>query len=322
MGGKRVTIEEVEERIKKVHGDTVVIVKESFIGTGYKATFIDKEYGSWEATVSNVLAGTGNRIRNPTVIKINFEEIEKRLFASHGETVTLIRETYSEMNKKATFIDKDFGEWTTKARSVIGGTRHPSRYSKSVTLPIEEIKVRIRAIYGNDLLIVESSYKNTRKKAKFIDCKYGEFEVIVNHILQQRTRHPQRVIDENLNNFGNINPLLGKKVRIKGMKTAGTHYQKTHWKTGEFLDCQASYEPKVVDYLNTNKIDFLWQPQTFVMPNGVTYRPDLFLVDTQTWVEIKGWMRPDAQEKWDWFKTIHPTAELWNQTKLKEMGIL
>jgi hypothetical protein len=84
----------------------------------------------------------------------------------------------------------------------------------------------------------------------------------------------------------------------------------------------------VVDYLNINKIDFLWQPRTFVTSilttKGAysTYRPDMYLIDVGVWVEIKGYMRPHSQIKWDWFLTQFPNAELWNEPKLKMMGIL
>ena len=77
-----------------------------------------------------------------------------------------------------------------------------------------------------------------------------------------------------------------------------------------------------------NKINYLWQPQIFQTPiltskgNNSTYRPDLFLIDSNTWVEIKGYFRKDAKEKWDWFQSQNPNSELWDKKKLKQMGIL
>ena len=101
-----------------------------------------------------------------------------------------------------------------------------------------------------------------------------------------------------------------------------------HWKTDKDLVCQASWEKAVVNYLNNNKINFRWQSKTFKTPflklNGEnrTYRPDLYLFSTKQWIEIKGYFRGDAQEKWDWFRKEHPNSELWNKEKLKEMKIL
>ena len=101
-----------------------------------------------------------------------------------------------------------------------------------------------------------------------------------------------------------------------------------HWKTGEDLVAVASFERRTIEYLNENKIDFLWQPEVFVTPfftkNGKrsTYTPDLFLVESNKWVEIKGRMMKDAQEKWTWFQSLHPSAELWNEKVLVSMGII
>jgi len=74
--------------------------------------------------------------------------------------------------------------------------------------------------------------------------------------------------------------------------------------------------------LNKNRINFRWQHKTFKMPDGRTYRPDMYLFSTRKWIEIKGYFRKDALEKWNWFQTVKPNSELWNKDKLKDMGIL
>lgn len=101
-----------------------------------------------------------------------------------------------------------------------------------------------------------------------------------------------------------------------------------HWKTNEELVWKASYERKTLEYLNLNKIEFLWQPKMFQTPiltskgNQSTYRPDAYLIKENLWVEVKGFMRKDAQEKWDWFRREYPNSDLWDKKRLKELGIL
>ena len=52
-------------------------------------------------------------------------------------------------------------------------------------------------------------------------------------------------------------------------------------------------------------------------------RPDLYLIKEQLWVEVKGYWYPGAKDKWDEFHTsIQKNSELWDQKKLKKMGIL
>jgi hypothetical protein len=131
----------------------------------------------------------------------------------------------------------------------------------------------------------------------------------------------------NLKKYGVTCSLQDNKVGLKAARSANNSSILKHWKTGEELVCVGSYERKTVEFLNLNKIEFEWQPQTFRMPideNGKikTYRPDLYLPEAQLWVEIKGYFRKDAREKWDWFCSLHRNSELWDKTKLKEFNIL
>ena len=97
-----------------------------------------------------------------------------------------------------------------------------------------------------------------------------------------------------------------------------------HWRTGKSLPCKASYEVAFVNWCNVHGIDFDWQIR-HTMPSGETYIVDALIKDgvrANTYVEIKGYMRPDALRKWEWFKSHYPNAELWDKVKLREVGVL
>lgn len=116
--------------------------------------------------------------------------------------------------------------------------------------------------------------------------------------------------------YGFSHPLQNKEVRFKAAISANKIASLTHWFSGETLLCQGSYEVRAINYLNNNKIDYLWQPQIFVMPNGKTYTPDLYLTESDQWIEIKGYFWGDAKEKWDWFHREYPNSELWDKNAL------
>lgn len=78
----------------------------------------------------------------------------------------------------------------------------------------------------------------------------------------------------------------------------------------------------MVEYLNINKINFRWQPRSFIMPNGKKYYPDLYLFSTKKWIEIKGYMREHNKVKWEWFHKEKSNSELWDKGKLEKMGII
>lgn len=399
---RTLTIKEVKKRIKDVHGNMVKICEETFKSTGVDAKFIDKDFGVWWTHPSNVFLGSGHptrgRFKAAKNTLLSIEEVADRL----PNYIKIVPETYSGIYKECSFIDEEFGIYETKPSLVfIGGGNHSKRRSrnktKAMAMPLEELKDKIALvnpgiaivedtyshcgskatfickIYGefrakpskiligqghpdgktkkriktleampgsghglenfkkrligldNGIVLDESTYKDSRTKAKFICKKYGEFWSTPRDISRGHG-HPDGATEKrqktSLKKYGFDHPLKNRDIAIKSASKSAQTTKKIHWKTGEELVCQASWEPKVVDYLNANQIDFQWQPSVFEMPDGKTYRPDFYLIEKAIWVEIKGYFRKDAQEKWDWFKSEHPRAELWDKKKLKELRIL
>ena len=308
----RISLEDVKLRLFKIHGDVVSIEEGTFINVTTVAKFKDRDYGYFLNTPHGV-CGKGNGhpqrwIDRKSKVKITpIEEIKNRLSMIHSDVLIIKESSYVACSKKAIFIDSQYGEWESKVSDVLNGHGHPDRWlEKSRETNIKK--------YG-----VDNPSKNTQIKVKKEETCLKNYGV----------KHPSqaeeiktRIRETSIERYGVDNPSKNERVSLRQAKSSNNSTIKFHWKTNEELVCQASYEAKTVDYLNSNHIDFEWQPKTFTMPNGKTYRPDMHLIKSDTWVEIKGWMRKDAQEKWDWFQTVVPNSELWNQKKLKEMGIL
>src|SRR3990167_6210793 len=145
---------------------------------------------------------------------------------------------------------------------------------------------------------------------------------------QQNKDIQNKTKNTNLKKYGFENVSNCKDISVKQSRSQNNSCILIHWKTNEEIVCIGSYEKKVVEWLNENKIDYKWQSQIFETPfktelgNAKTYRTDLFLIKDDKWVEIKGYFRKDAEEKWDWFHKTYLNSELWNKIKLKEKGIL
>jgi rubredoxin len=152
--------------------------------------------------------------------------------------------------------------------------------------------------------------KETMKK------KYG-----VEHVLQSREIKEKQEKTMELR-FGVRHPQQHPDLAIKSAKASNITHILRHWFSREEIVCQGSYEKATVEYFNRNHIDYLWQPKIFTMPNGKTYRPDCYLPDQDLWIEIKGYFRKDAQEKWQWFQSEYPNSELWDKQKLRSLKIL
>jgi hypothetical protein len=296
------------------------------------------------------------KINNKDLFKtVTIEEIKKRIKQIHGDVVTIDDSTYIGCSKRAEFVDKEYGSFVSFVYSVVcRGSGHPKRSidrkAKKRILSIENVKLRIERIYGNIVSIDESTYEGTNKKARFIDREYGEWWTKPSKVIDRGQGHPIRGTEKQkqtmLDRHGACNPSNVTKFQEKRKQTFIEHLGADnpmkigeialrcarsqhnsgiikHWKTGEDCIWVASYERVVLEWLNKNQIEYSWQKEVFQLLNGHTYRPDLYLIDEDKWIEIKGYFRrEDAREKWEWFHKEHPNSELWDYNKLKELGIL
>jgi hypothetical protein len=49
---------------------------------------------------------------------------------------------------------------------------------------------------------------------------------------------------------------------------------------------------------------------------------NMIILKEETYIKVKGFFREKDKLKWDWFHKAYPNSELWDKTKLKELGIL
>ena len=355
---KKLTIEEVKERIKKVHGDTVIVDESTYVNATTECRFIHKIYKDWRAKPFKVLGGQSHPdgslekrkktslnkygTENPMQNKEVQEKAKKTNFEKYGEECSLKNKEVQEKVKKTNIerygVDNPFKNKEVREKIK---TDNVDRYGTEYPVQNKEFQEKIKngfiEKFGGRSPF--SSPEVQEKARNSIINKYGVDNPLKNKEVQEKVKKTnierygvdnpfknkevrEKAKKTNFERYGVEHPVQNKEISLKSAKNSNNSSIKFHWKTNEELVCQASYEAKTVDYLNTNKIDFQWQPKTFQMPDGKTYRPDLYLVSQDIWVEIKGWMRKDAQEKWDWFKSENPTAELWDKKKLKDMRIL
>jgi hypothetical protein len=295
---KKLTVQEINSRVFKVHGDKIVLVDTTYIGTNKKAKFIDKIYGEFWCKPCHVMAGTvsgkeGN-LKKAKSQTLSLEEVKERILKIHGENVKIVENTYKKVGATATFIDKDYGKWKTSVHHVLNGKVHKDRAIKTNTLKmvlsLEEIKKRIFDVHGDVVEIIENTYVSFYNEAWFVDKLHGKWKSTPANIISG-SGHRNRTSEKRKNTFiKRYGVEYNQQILEVALQTARSQAKSTikfHWKTEEELVCQAGWEPKVVDYLNINQINYDWQPRVFEIPDGKTYRPDFYLIDRDVWVEIK-----------------------------------
>ena len=83
---------------------------------------------------------------------------------------------------------------------------------------------------------------------------------------------------------------------------------------------RSSYELAYAKYLDENKILWMYEMETFDL-GDTTYTPDFFLVKEEKFIEIKGYMRKEAQEKINKFLEQYPwDLEILRKKDLIKLG--
>ncbi|HEY5236239.1 MAG TPA: hypothetical protein VIJ14_08690, partial [Rhabdochlamydiaceae bacterium] len=180
MGAKKVTEEIVKERIFNKHGDTVSLKENTFISTHKPAIFIDRDFGEWSCSVKSVMKGTGHPKRWASRRSFDEDRVRSRVFEAHGNIVKLKEGTYTNAKNKATFIDKDFGEWECTAILVWRGHGHPKRADLAHRKSLDEINDRILTVHKGMVSLIASTYTMVTREATFTDSELGQFKSLVN----------------------------------------------------------------------------------------------------------------------------------------------
>ena len=179
---RKKTSAEFIAQAQAVHGDLYDYSQVEYKSANTKVLIIDPEYGEFEITPSNHLAGKGHTLRSkrPKYTTESFIDAAKKI---HNNLYMYDKTDYSDSRTKVCVTDRDFGDFWVTPNNHLRGKGHPERgreraakasrkrgVSKSAFLARSRLKHN--NLYDYSLM----DYKNTSKKIKIIDPIYGVFE--------------------------------------------------------------------------------------------------------------------------------------------------
>jgi len=285
--------------------------------------FIDSIYGEWWAFPGNVInlgclhpERALEKTRKP---KISIDEVKTRIKKVYGNIVTIDENTYIGVSKSCRFIDKKYGEFFTSPGHVFKGHGHKKRgiikSTKSNTKKIEDVIKDLYAVHGDLIIIKPKTYVSTGKIATFVHKIHGEWDATPNNVISNKSGHINDGITKSkktfLKKYGVDHPNKVPSMFLKGQRSRWDTIDLKHWKTKELILCRASYEYAVVSKLNKEKINYDWQIK-FNLDDDTVYFCDLFLIDSNIYIEIKGFFwKKKSKDKWELFHLQHKNSELW-----------
>lgn len=98
-------------------------------------------------------------------------------------------------------------------------------------------------------------------------------------------------------------------------------------RNGQSYLMRSTWEIKYATYLDKNNIEWEYENKTFPLilyNKKVTYTPDFFLPKENVYIEIKGWWRDDAKEKYKAFIEQYKDIKIkvYEKSELQKLGVL
>lgn len=164
--GKKLSKEEIINRIKKVHGNKVQIDFLTFKNISSTCKFIDEDYGEFWNNPYNVYAcGQGHRQRFiEEKLKKPIDHIQKQIDKIHNGKIKIIKSTYTGSDKKCKFIDEDYGEFEAYPFNTIHYKQRHSDYQKSLEYKRNNPKRKIFKLSDEECLQKDTPRRNKIKQ--------------------------------------------------------------------------------------------------------------------------------------------------------------
>lgn len=327
---KKRSIEDIKQALNKMYPNQIFNF-DNYKNIHSKLHVIDPDYGEWTPTVKNLLSKhrkcrkrylAERKRSNLTVL-----QIKNRINRVHNGKVKIDISSYINTNIKCKFLDKEFGEFFMTPQHVFQGSGHKERgvlkQIKSQQLPLTIVKQRLKKVHGENVTIIDDTYNGMYHKATFIHTEYGKWDAYPNNVINKESSHPALSLKRQeatfLKKYNTKYPLQNEEIFKKVIKSRWKRVVLKHWKTNKDLICISSYEHAIVSYLNRNQINFDWQIKQ-KLSNGMIYFVDLYLQDSNTFVEIKGYFFNDRNKlKWELFHKDVPNSEIWFLDKISEL---
>ena len=153
-----------------------------------------------------------------------------------------------------------------------------------------------------------ANLKSIKKRMKSRRSYKGKNHPLYGKHHSKETKRKMR--EHHANVKGKNNPMFGKVTHSKYNKYKGMWFH-------------SSWESKFARFLDVRKIKWLYESKTFDL-GEMTYTPDFYLPETDTYIEIKGYWRPDAEKKFKIFKKKYKNIKIKiiNYNKLKLLKII
>jgi hypothetical protein len=307
----RISIEEAEQRLQEIDPSSRIVpdTYRGWFSTCSVKTSRGLITGKPHLFVARELIGTKKtHVLTPSEVEIRVRVFNPRL--------SLVHETFTTTGASATWIDDEFGEFSCRPCLLLYRKQkgHPACAQETKEATCLQ-KFGVSCTFTNEKCNVARRERSANMRGKPIP----EFEHWhANKTPQDEERRKSQIKETIRNRYGVDYAMQNVEIFQRSQRSGRDVWRLRHWQTGEEVIARGGYEHFVFSYLNRNRISYQTQIP-FDTPHG-RYFCDLYLPELDVYVEVKGFFRQDARQKWEWFTSHHTNAELWGRDKLKSLG--
>lgn len=261
-GKKRLTNEELKDRLKKIHGDEYLYDKVEYLGETQKITLICPIHGEFKINTFSALNGSG--CPKCAGKGLTNEEIIEKIKLVHGNKYDYSKVEYKKSSEKICLICPIHGEFfVTPSKIFNRGDGCPKcskeNARKKNILNSKDVLENFSRVHGDvyDYSIVE--YINMHTKVKIICKKHGIFEQLpYDHIhghgcpmcSKLESKCEKEIIEKIKENVGDIEIIENDRKVLEGREidilfpflNIGIEYNDLRWHSNEF--CKDKYYHK------------------------------------------------------------------------------
>lgn len=158
--------------------------------------------------------------------------------------------------------------------------------------------------------------RETKRKNKKIPWNKGL--KMDDEFCKKASKRQKGIIPSKENRNKRSKSMIGRIPKNAGHKGIQSHYNSPFQKQ---IRLRSSYELAYAKYLDSINEPWYYEFKTFLIGNS-SYTPDFLLPALNKYVEIKGYMSPDAQNKINLFYKLYPNInlEILYKKDLKNLG--
>ena len=338
--GRKITTEEIIQRIVEVHGDKFDLSRLVYVNCRTKVEIICKEHGSWKTKTEQLLRGQGcpqcGLVLQGEKRRLSQEDFLSKCYEVHGNQYDYSKIDYQGMVIKVIIGCLEHGDFEQTPSSHLNGSGCPdcglNSQKEKRRLPLEDFISRSIITHGKKYNYSKVDYINNSKEVEIICSKHGSFSQQPQYHMNGSGCPKCSIIEQHEKQKKSIDDFISDSIKVHGdlydysmveyvdskseviiiCKKHGEFHQSpnNHQRGNGCPSCNSSKgELFITQFLKENKIEFIEQHTFEGLKIKRNLKCDFFLPEHNVVIEFNGIQHYEPREQFGGEKGLKRTQK-------------